>query len=519
MDLLKRTAENMKSETLKRKVFVLILPMIFAGGCAVGPNYQTPQTPMPDQWQQDLQMRYGLNTGEVPSEYWRIFNDPILNDLIERAKKNNYDLKIAWWNLEQANAQIGVIKGEFYPKVDADGSYTRARSSKYGLSAPAPLTDAKTGRVTYPDPQTYELNSFGGTALWEIDIFGRIRRSYESVIASQQASLENYHDVMVSLYANMAVTYIEARTIQKRLKIAAANIELQKKTLALAMARYESGLVPALDVAQAKANLAATEASVPEFQSELQVRLNKIDILLGEQPGTAAKALIKEGSIPKVPVDIAMGLPADLIRRRPDIRQAERLLAAQTAQIGVATSELYPFFSLTGSLHFEAMDFDDLGRAYSGAYSFGPQMTWNIFDGNRIRSRIKVQEAATEQALVTYQRTVLVALQEIQDAANNYVYEIDRREKLGDSVKALEESVRLVETQYRNGLTDFQNVLDMQRSLFVQQDNLAISEGLSIGYLIRVFRSAGCGWEKSDGSMCATSQPACSTRPVETAGK
>jgi NodT family efflux transporter outer membrane factor (OMF) lipoprotein len=507
----------MNTEKTRRNIIALVMPVVLAGGCAVGPNYQAPQTQMPDQWQQDLQLRYGLNTKASPSEYWRVFDDPVLTDLIERAEKNNYDLKIAWWNLEQASAQIGVVKGEFFPKVDADGGYTRARVSKYGLSAPAPVTDANTGRVTYPDPHTYELNSYGGTAVWEIDVFGRIRRSYESVIASQQATLENYHDVMVSLDASVAVAYIEARTVQKRLKIAAANIESQRKTLALAKARYESGLVPALDVAQARANLAATEASVPQFQAELQVLLNQIDILLGEKPGTAAKQLIKDGPLPTIPADIAMGLPADLVRRRPDIRQAERQLAAQTAQIGVATSELYPFFSLTGALHFEAMDFDDLGRAYSGAYSFGPQMAWNIFDGNRIRSRIQVQKAATQQALATYEKTVLLALQEIQDAANNYAYEIDRREKLGQSVKALEESVRLVESQYRNGLTDFQNVLDMQRSLFVQQDNLAISEGLAVGYLIRVYRSAGGGWEKEEAS--ATSQPACATQPAKVTTK
>jgi NodT family efflux transporter outer membrane factor (OMF) lipoprotein len=504
MNCLKERNEKMKTRNALPWLILSIGALMMTGGCAVGPNYFAPKTQLLDRWQQDP--KYGLNCEAGAPEYWRELNDPVLTTLIERASENNKDLKIAWWNLQQARAQIGVIKGEFFPSVDADGSYTRSRASKYGPAAPPPVTDPNTGRVTYPNPEAQDLTRIGGVAAWEIDVFGRIRRSYESVLASEQASLENYHDVMVILKADVATSYIEVRTLQKRLMITAANIDSQKKTLALARARYESGLVPALDVSQARSNLSATEANVPTLRAALRRAINRLDVLLGEQPGTVAAGLIGEGILPKLPADVAMGLPCDLVRRRPDIRRAERDLAAQTARIGVATSELYPFFTLTGALHFEATNIDDIGRAFSGAYSFGPQFTWNIFDGNRIRSRIKVEEAVTEGAIVVYERTVLLAIREVEDAANDYVREIERKEKLAESVQALEDSVRLVEEQYRSGLTDFQNVLDMQRSLFVQQDNLAVSEGLSLQNLIRIFRASGGGWEKE---LPAATQPVC----------
>jgi NodT family efflux transporter outer membrane factor (OMF) lipoprotein len=490
--------------------------LIAMAGCAVGPNYQAPQTAMPDQWQKDL--RYGLSSKTTPAEYWQEFNDPILTDLVERAAKNNKDLRIAWWNLEQSHARVGEVAGQFFPKVDADADYSRGRVSKYGPSAPAPVTNENTGITKYPDPHASNLTTLGGTASWEIDFFGRIRRSYESILASEQASTESYHDTMVIINADVVTAYVQARTLQKRLIIARTNMELQEKTLKLAQARHASGLVPVLDIAQARANLAATEASVPTLKADLQRTFNQIDVLIGERPGTVAEKLLKDGPMPKTPVTIAMGLPADLVRRRPDIRQAERQLAAQTAQIGVATADLYPYFTLTGALHLQAINTGDLGRAYSGAYSFGPQMNWNIFDGNQIRSRIRQQKAATEAALVTYERTVLLALQEIQDAANDYVYQIDRREKLNESVLALGESVRLVEDQYRNGLTDFQNVLDMQRSYFVQQDNLVVSEGLAIANLVRVYRAAGGGWD-IDESAAPTTQPVCTTQSTQNAKK
>ncbi|NLE28338.1 MAG: efflux transporter outer membrane subunit [Phycisphaerae bacterium] len=495
-------------EILQQSICVGLIWMI--NGCAVGPNYSKPDPAVPDQWQQDL--RYGLRSGCTPEEYWREFDDPVLTELIERAAEKNTDLRIAWWNLEQARARVGEVTGEFFPRVDADANYTRSRASKYGPGAPAPIPIPNSNEVVYPNPKAGNLTTIGGTASWEIDVFGRIRRTYESVLASKEASLENYYDVMVILNAEVATSYIQARTLQKRLKIAQANIESQQKTLELAKARYESGLVPALDVAQARANLSATQASVPTLRAELRRVFNRLDVLLGEHPGTVAEQLIQDAGLPETPVDIAMGLPADMVRRRPDIRRAERQLAAQTALIGVATSELYPFFTLTGGLHLQAVNTGDLGRAYSAAYSFGPQLTWNLFDGFRIRNRIRLEEAATQQALVNYERTILLALQEIEDAANDYVHEIDRRSKLGESVASLEESVRLVENQYRNGLTDFQNVLDMQRSLFVQQDNLAVSEGLAIQNLIRIYRAAGGGWKTGEQ---ACTQPVCATMPAD----
>lgn len=379
------------------------------GGCAVGPDYVSPETELPQRWQHEAVA--GLSRNAPPVEYWSTFGDPVLANLVQRAELGNQNLQIAWWNIEKARLQTRLTAGEYAPRVNAEGSYRRSRVSENGLNPPSERNPAN-------------FHSFGAAATWELDVFGRVARTLESAEASEEAAHESYRDVMVMLYGDVAGAYGEARTLQKRLAIAQSNIVAQRQTLALAEARFASELVTGLDVAQARSNLANTEATVPQIRAALRRVLNRIDFLLGTPPSTSARNLLTDGQLPDLPSEIAVGMPADLLRRRPDIRRSERELAAQTARIGAATARLYPAFTLTGSLTLEAVDFADLGYMASRATSFGPRISWNIFDGNRIRNQIKIEEASTEQALIVYEQTVLSALREVEDSANDYIEEI-----------------------------------------------------------------------------------------------
>ncbi|MHC4594363.1 MAG: efflux transporter outer membrane subunit [Planctomycetota bacterium] len=341
-------------------------------------------------------------------------------------------------------------------------------------------------------------HSAGFDSSWEIDLFGGIKRSVESSQAFLEASIEDYHDVMITLYAEIARNYVELRTTQTRIRFAVQNIHSQRETLRLTEDRFKAGIAPELDVTQAMQNLANTESEVPSLRSAETQATNRIAVLLGEFPQTPQDELQTDRPIPIPSKSIQVGLPADLLRRRPDIRQAERQLAAQTAKIGVATADLYPSFSLTGTFHLEALELSNMGDLSSRAYSFGPSLRWNIFDGNRIRNSIRIEEARTEQARVRYERKVLSAVEEVENAITAYMQESQRLRALERSNAASEKSVELVQSLYKNGLTDFQNVLDMQRTLFLQQDKLATSQGQVGLNLIRIYKSLGGGWSPDE---------------------
>ena len=304
---------------------------------------------------------------------------------------------------------------------------------------------------------------------------------------------EFYRDVQVLLFAEIALNYVEVRTLQARINFAESNVKTQRDSLEITEARLKAEIIGELDVRQAELNLARTESSIPVLRSSMKQAINRLGVLLGEFPSALYDELTTSVPIPRPPENITVSMPANLLRQRPDIRQAERELAAQTAQIGVATSELYPRFFLFGDFGFEGtsdiFDYDKRG------WSFGPTFRWNIFDGGRVRNFIRAEDARTEQALVRYERTVLNALEEVENSMISYAEESKRSGFLKDSVEAARESVDLVKTLYITGLTDFQNVLDMERSLFEQQDDFASSKGIVIQNLIRIYRSLGGGWE------------------------
>ena len=449
----------------------------------VGPDYQPPETRVPDAWQYELTR--GLYEGEADLRtWWTVLDDPMLDSLIERAAAGNLDLKEAVARLAQARAQLGIAAGEQLPTVDGIGQAETSRISKEVSEFTSP-----------PQDRDDTFYTAGLDATWEIDFWGRIRRNVESADANLGASIEDYRDTLVVLYSEVAAAYVEVRTLQARVESALGNVKTQQGALQLTRERNRAGLAPDLDVRQAQLNLASTEAFVPLLRQELASTINSLATLIGEFPSTLHAELDEPAPIPGTPDETAIGQPAELLRQRPDIRQAERELAAQTAQIGVATAALYPQFTLSGAFAFESFSMGDLFTNDAAAYSFGPAFRWNIFDGGRIRSNINVQDALAQQLLARYEQTVLSAVEDVETSMALYEEEKERRDALARSVKAAQESVRLVDTLYRTGLTDFQNVLDTQRSQFEQEDSLEESEGLVTRYLIRIYRALGGGWQ------------------------
>jgi len=470
-----------------RLIFLSVLVIGLFQGCfgigpKVGPDYSPPKLEMEDAWHQEL--TDGLVVGEANLQtWWTVFNDPVLNGLIERADKGNLQLKESFARIKEARANRGIEVGERFPDLNATGDARRKRSPHTFL----PPTTQRS--------RSDEFFKFGGEGSWEIDFWGRIDRSIESADASLAASVEDYRDVLVVLYADVSTNYVEVRALQDRIKYVRSNIETQRKSLQLTKDRFNAGLAPLLDVEQAELNLAMTESSLPTLEMLLVRTINRLGVLLGEHPDSLHVELAKPASIPETVEHITVGLPVELLRQRPDIRQAERELAAQTALIGVATADLYPSFSLFGTFEVAANNFSDVfDYSKSRMHSFGPSFTWNIFDGGRVRNQIKAEDARTEQALVRYEQTVLNALEDVENAMVSYIQEDVRRDALERSVMAARKSTELVSTLYINGLTDFQNVQEMQRFQFEQEDKFAESEGRVTQNLISIYRSLGGGW-------------------------
>jgi NodT family efflux transporter outer membrane factor (OMF) lipoprotein len=478
-------------------VFLVVLVLGLMQGCfgigpKLGPDYSPPKLEMQDAWHQAVTA--GFADGEANLQtWWTVFEDPVLNGLIERAGRGNLGLKEAVARIKEARAQRGIAAGERFPDIDSTGAGMRKRSPHTFLS---PTTQRS---------RTDDFFKFGGEGSWEIDFWGRIDRSIESADASLAASVEDYRDVLVVLYAEVSTNYVEVRALQDRIKYVRSNIETQRKTLQLTKDRFDAEVVSELDVQQAELNLARTESSLSPLQMLLIQTINRLGVLLGEHPGALHDELVQQGSIPKPPEQTAVGLPVELLRQRPDIRQAERELAAQTALIGVAKADLYPSFSLFGTFEVAANDFSDaVSYSKSRMHSFGPSFRWNIFDGGRVRNQIRVEDARTEQALARYEQTVLNALEDVENAMVSYVREKERMGILERSVNAAQKSVELVRVLYVNDLTDFQNLLDMERTLFVQQDQFADSEGMVSKNLIRIYKALGGGWDSVTTQASAT---------------
>ena len=457
---------------------------VIASGCVtVGPDYEAPETVVPDRWEQAVSEEM---SAEEPGfiRWWETLGDPQLSEYMDRAREGNPGLAAAVARIREARAFRAIAAGERVPDINGAGGANRTRTTESYV----PPTGERTDNV-------YE---YGASASWEADVWGRVRRLIESADANLDASLESYRDVLVLLYAQVAVTYTNVRTTQQRIQYTTSNIKTQSDALKLVEDRNKAGLASDLEVRQAELNLYRTESFLPVLQAQLTAAINQLSVLLGEPPNALYSELVATKPIPAGKDQIFVGIPGDLVRRRPDIRAAERSLASQTAQIGVATAALYPQFSLGGSFSMISADFNDSGDWDNRNWSFGGIFSWNLFDGGRVRGRIDVEDARTEQLLQNYEQTVLDALNEVETSMSNFAREQQRVASLTKSALAAQESVRLVLILYRTGLTDFQNVLDMQRSLFEEQDQLAASEGAVTTNLIDIYTALGGGWDPAD---------------------
>jgi NodT family efflux transporter outer membrane factor (OMF) lipoprotein len=476
------------------KFFSLFLVVIFlAGACTkVGPNFTRPEPQVPLGWMEAEDKRLIHDPADYRN-WWRVFNDPVLDGLIERAYRDNLSLRIAGVRVLEARAQLGIAVGEFYPQTQqVSGSLQYNRVSERSVAGLA------LSKFNYAQDQ------IGVGASWELDFWGKFRRAIESANAAWLATVADYDSVLVSLTADVANTYVLIRTLEKRTEIARKNVEAQKEALKIAEVRFEHGTTSRLDVEQAQTVLNNTLASIPALESQLQQAKNALCLLLGLPPSDLSDLLAREKGIPISPLQVAVGIPADLLRRRPDIRSAERQAEAQSALIGVAKADLYPAFSLSGFFGFLSTNvgnfsLGDIFQWKSRTFQIGPSVQWNFLNYGQITNNVRVQDARLEQLLIAYQNAVLKAQQEVEDALVAFLRAQERAEFLAWSTASAKNSLELAVLQYRVGTKDFTTVLTAQQALLNEQDSLAITLGNISSSLVGVYRALGGGWEVREG--------------------
>lgn len=471
-----------------RAAAVVVVAGLVVGlsACKVGPDYVAPPENAPQSWSESMEEGLRAEGAEL-GNWWQSLNDTTLNGLMQRAVQGNLDLREASARVREARALRGVAQADYFPQVDARGGYTRERFSENTNGGQGFGSDTGEG---------HDLFALGFDASWEIDFFGRIARGVEAADADLASVGENWRNVLVSLLAEVAREYTDTRSFQNRLAIAESNVKAQEDTLTLVNSRYEAGITSELDVAQAKANLEQTRSQIPLLTAQMRQAMHRLEVLLGQRPGSLSQDMAQQAGVIPVPPDtIAVGLPSELLRRRPDVRRAERDVAAETARIGVVTADLFPRVMLTGSAGLESSQIGTLIAGDSFAWSVGPSVRWNIFSGERIQNNIEAQTARQAQALARYEKTVLTAFQDVENALVGYSRERVRLRSLTDAVTAQQRAVQLAEELYTRGLTDFQNVLDAQRQLYSLQDLQAESERDVTDNLIALYKSLGGGWD------------------------
>lgn len=479
-----------------RKGIAAVL-LIALSGCAVGPDFAPPPAPVASSW---LEWRNkSLKTGDYEyRDWWRLFCDPVLDRLIALAYEQNLTLLSAGTKVLQARAALGIAVGEFYPQLQqGSGSLT------YNLRSRA---DESTGSFSQGVSANFWRDLVGFSAAWELDFWGKFRRGVESADSSYLASIASYDDVLVTLLGQVASTYIGIRTLEKQIAIARANVVRQKQAVAIARDRYKGGATSELDVYQAENVLGATQATIPQLKIQLDQGLNALRVLLGMAPEPLGFLLARStGVIPAAPKTAAVGIPADLLRRRPDVRAAELRAAAQSAQIGVAAAELYPAISLIGTVGGSATTLlgGNLGQAFHPAgrfFTVGPSFQWNILNYGQITNNVRLQDATLQQYLVDYQNTVLQAQQDVENGITLFLNSRVQVYYLRQSTDAAKGALRVALLQYQDGTRDFTTVLTAEQNLLTAENNLAAATGnISVG-IVSVFRALGGGWQIRDGN-------------------
>ncbi|MCP4328902.1 MAG: efflux transporter outer membrane subunit [Alphaproteobacteria bacterium] len=469
----------------------LVLSTI-AGCTVVGPDFERPQAPTTETWidADEAGDKDKVDPRDEPvTEWWTLFDDPVLNDLIETAYAQNLTLRTAGIRIFAARAQLGIVVGEQYPQQQSVGTDFKHEkiSENVGIlreiSSVVPLND------------TFSRWQLGFDAGWELDIWGQFRRGIEAADANLVAQIANYDDVIVTLTGDVAGTYVNIRTIEQRLVDAHENVKLQEEGLRIARARFRNGVATELDVDEATTLLNNTRATIPQLEIALRQSKNALSVLLGMPPGDLGRILVEPGTIPVPPPDVGVGVPADLLRRRPDIRAAELQAAAQSAQIGIAEADLYPAFTLSGSVGFEASDFAELFTGNSFTGFINPGVSWNIFNYGRIKNNVRVQDAVFQELLVNYQNTVLNAYLEVENALVAFLQAQRQAQYLAVSAAAAAHSVGLALLQYQEGTADYTRVLNTQNALVNAQDRLTATKGEIVANLIAVYKALGGGWQ------------------------
>ena len=457
-------------------------------GCAVSPDYHPPAPDVPARWSEAPQSSQAAGLADSP--WWRTLGDPVLDSLVERALRANLDLQLAEARVREARARRGTAAASQWPSLDARASVARERDSQ---NAPNPVLVQPDGQVE-PPGQSENLFQAGFDARWELDLFGGRRRAIEAAQSDLEAVAYDRDAVLLTLLAEVSRNYIELRGAQEQARIARESLAAQQDMLTLVRARYAGGMGTDLDVARAEAQVQQTASQLPALDTSYKKAVHRLGILLGQPPGALAGELGADRPAPIISIQPPLGLPSDLLRQRPDIRSAERRLAAASARLGVATTDLYPKFSLLGAVGLASVAAGDFFNGASTLWSIGPAMTWPIFQGGRIVATIKVRDAQQQEALIEYRRAILSGIEDVENAVAAYQHEQAQRTMVIKAVASEQRAVGYARQRYRGGLTDFRDVLDAQRSLYFSQSELARHETAVSLDLVALYKALGGGW-------------------------
>ena len=473
-----------------RKIVFAAVTIMAAGCVTVGPDYRKPELPVPEVWSRTGSADNSIAPyrAEELSRWWERLGDPVLTSLIEQALKNGTDLRAAQARLMESRARAGLAGAQMFPSLTASASGSRSKGSRE--------TGSGNTRVFF---------SAGFDASWEIDVFGGIRRGIEAAKADLEGAEASLYATRVSLAAEVALNYVTARSYMERLEIARKNLESQSETRQLTDWRNQAGLVSSLDVDQARTNLEQTRSRIPALNIGLAEAENRLAVLLGQAPGAVREMLSSEAPVPAVPDAIAIGIPAQALGNRPDVRIAERKLAAETARVGQAIAARYPGFSVNASLGLEALTIGALDSGRAVARSIVGRMFGTLFDGGRLRRQVEIRDAIQEQALIAYEASVLAALEDVENALVSLSENRNQQEALQAAAEAANNAALLARHRYTGGMIDFQTVLDTERTQFTVEENLAISRANGASSLIRLYKALGGGWPSADASAVENS--------------
>ncbi|MHB9075042.1 MAG: efflux transporter outer membrane subunit [Desulfobaccales bacterium] len=475
----------------------IVFLVLVLGGCAVGPNYRRPEFKAPAQWTESQEQAKAAGASEEIA-WWKVFGDPMLDRLIEAAAKSNLDLEQARARIIQARANVTASGAALLPSIEAAGSVTRSQGGISTTTSSEPSSIATTAGTIF---------QAGFDASWEIDVFGGTRRSLEAAKAKLDASVEDLRSTLLTLLGDVAKNYMDLRASQTKREIIRRNVAAQLQTVEVTRERFKLGLTSYLDVAQAEAQKSTTESDLPTIEASIKQSIHRLSILLGQEPNALKAELAALRPLPKAVGRLSSGLPSELLTRRPDLRKTERQLAAASADIGVATAELYPKFDLTAAIGVQSSTVSKLFNISSGRYwSLVPGVTWNIFDGGKARATVTNKRAVFDENLAKYRASFLTALEDVENALAAYYAEQTKRLILADSVRADAEAVALAHERYRKGLTNFLDVLTTEKNLYSAQSSLNQSEANLLTNLISLYKALGGGWNAAEVKVAAISQ-------------